>query len=61
MTKILLALAAGTATAMFAAPFVSKQLIKIEFVKKQSEDNVKIFNAAMTGGLGALVAIFLVK
>lgn len=61
MTKILLAVAAGTATVMFLTKPVSEQLLKVDYIKKQSETNAKLFTAAITGGLGALVAVMVAK
>lgn len=59
MTKLLIAIAAGTATAMFLSSPVSNMLIKVEFIKNQAAANQKIYSAAITGGLGALVAVLI--
>jgi hypothetical protein len=61
MTKLLIALAAGTATAMFLAQPISNQLMKVEFIKTQAAKNQDIYKGAITGGLGALVAVLIAK
>ena len=61
MTKILLGFAAGTATAMFLSKPVNDQLMKIDFIKNQATANQRAYTAAITGGLGALVAIYVAK
>jgi hypothetical protein len=61
MMKLAIALAAGTATAMFLSQPVSNQIVKIDFIKKQAAGNQEIYKAAITGGLGAMVAILVAR
>lgn len=60
MMKYALAIAAGTATVMFLTGPVSAQLVKVDFIAKQRESNKAIYSAAVSGGLGALVAVLIV-